>query len=238
MQPSSFTPMTVDSRELAAHPSVGSLLSTWEIPFYTDTLRSADYVFISPYEIAGRVPTIGVEVSTVTDLVGKLDGRLSWQLGDMITAYDVPYLLIDGIVNADRDGFITAGGRQICEFNRLMDILHGAQAHGVIVIQSTDPYERLRRIYQYWHRPCDSHKYFRPNAVVRDVLVPVAPAIDERILFLMGAPGVGEDRATAALATFGSLLPILLAPVAALVKIPGWGKITAENFRQFIDRMD
>lgn len=238
MQPSSFTPVTIDSRELAAHPSVGSLLDTWQIPFKTELLRSADYNFISPYEVAGRIPTIGVEVSTVPDLVGKLDGRLAWQLGDMIQAYDVPYLLVDGIINADREGYVVVAGRQICEYNRLMDILHGAQAHGVIVIQSTDPYERLRRIYQYWHRPCDSHKYFRPNAVVRDVLVPVAPAIDERIIFLMGAPGVGEDRATAALATFGSLLPIILAPVAALVKIPGWGKVTAENFRHFIDRTD
>jgi ERCC4-type nuclease len=230
--------MTIDSRELAAHPSIGALLSGWQIPYMTATLRSADYTFISPYEIAGRIPTIGVEVSTVTDLVGKLDGRLAWQLGDMITAYDVPYLLIDGLLSADREGFITVAGRQICELNRLMDVLHGAQAHGVVVIQATDVYERLRRIYAYWHRPCDSHKYFRPNSVIRDVLVPVAPAIDERIIFLMGVPGVGEDRATAALAMFGGLLPVLLAPVAALIKIPGWGKITAENFRNFIDRMD
>lgn len=236
MQPNNnFTPLTIDRREISAHPYYADFFNDAMIPWATDTLKSGDYSFISPYELAGRIPKVGIELCTVTDLIGKLDGRLSWQLGNMIQEYDVPYLLVHGSIVEDRDGYITEWGRQICRADRLYDILHGAQAHGVIVLQDQNPLERIKRIYQYWHRPCDTHKYFRPNSVVRDTTVPVAEALDERIIFLMGAPGIGEDRATSALAHFGSLLPILCAPVSALQEIPLWGKITAAKFRSFID---
>lgn len=233
-----YLPITIDSREAAAHPQIVQYLAKAGMPILSTTLKSGDYSFISPYEVSGRIPKIGIELCTVSDLIGKLDGRLSWQLGNMIQDYDVPYLLIDGTIYPDDEGYIVIAGNRVARADRLGDILHGAQSHGVIVMQDENAPERLRRIIAYWHRPCDSHQYFRPNAVVRDVNVPVAESLDERVIFLMGVPGIGEDRATAALAHYGSLLPILCSPVESLIEIPGWGKKTALAFRAFVDTMD
>lgn len=234
-----LTPITIDTRELAAHPHMGDFFRAEGIPFVTATLDCGDYVFAAPFELAGKIPTIGIEVCTVSDLVGKVDsGRLSYQLGNMIKKYDVPYLLIQGEIRTDRDGYVVVAGRQIMRAKRLNDILHGAQAHGVIVMQDEDPNTRLASIIRYWHRPCDSHNYFRPNAVIREISTPIGLPLDQRVQFLMGCPGIGEDRAQAAINHFGSLLIILTAPDYSLQKIPGWGKKTAENFRQFIDRLD
>lgn len=237
----------IDSREALAHPIV-----------VTDIMRSlgrdnvmtkqqiefGDYLFWGthlPSMAEDERPSVAIELCSVPDLCGKVNsGRLAFQLGGMLERYDFAILLIESPIQSDRDGYVRLpGGARSVSFERLMDILTAAQVHGTRVLFCRDRAfvpERILNLYHYFNKPIEEHKAFRPVPVRHLPTIPVGQAVDDRVAMLMGIPGVGEDRAAAALKKFGSIADIMVMPAELLQTIPGWGSITAKRVRSFLDR--
>lgn len=238
-----WTKLTIDDREPLNHPLIVNDLNR-ALPGLTEIqrLEFGDYAFTGNHHVDGQKITIGIEICTISDLIEKVNsGRLAFQLGNMLKIYDVSYLFVESTPTADRDGYVKIpGGIQACTFDRLTYILNGAQAHGVRVVYGRGREyagEHLATIYRYWQRDPESHKFFRPVPVQRsEFKIPLGESIDMRIITLMSIPGIGEDRARAAILHFGSLIAVLLAGETELAKVPGWGKVTARKAWQYIMR--
>lgn len=204
-------------------------------------LEFGDFAFTGCYVAkVDRNVSVGIEWATVSDLVGKLNNdRLAFQLSNMLLRYDVSVLLIGGQIQCDKDGWVILPRMaKACTYERLMDVLGAAQAHGVIVQYAAninDVPARVLQIVKYWSKDENSHKYFRNRDAKREVVLPVGEEIDKRVANLMTLPGVGEERAKDALKLYGSLRNIYMAGVSGLCLIPGWSKITATKVEQFLN---
>jgi ERCC4-type nuclease len=230
----------MDDREYRVHKDTAEALEYAGVPIKCERQDFGDYSFLGCHvEKLGRQARIGIEVSTVSDVVGKINNdRLAFQISNMLLCYDVVILLITAPVQVDREGYVSLPRMaKACTYDRLMNVLNGAQSHGVIVTYADSPqneHKYLLNLIKYWSKPEDSHKFFRSKDAIRDVVLPVGAPIDKRISNLMTLPGVGEDRAREALAIFGSLRNFYCSGEGAYKLIPGWAGITAAKVNAFV----
>lgn len=237
---SHFPPVLVDDREARMHGQIIDELELEGVPVIIERSDFGDYVFEGAHNTRlGRNPKIAIELSTVSDVVGKLNNdRLAFQLSNMILQFDVPVLMISSTIQVSEDGYVMLPRMpKACTFDRLMDVLAAAQAHGVIVLYcagTANVAKRLLHTIRYWSKPEEQHAYFRPQTVNREVVMPIGPELDKRIQCLMGLPGVGEQRAVDALKIFGSVKNVMLAGEAGMQMIPGWGPLTAKKVNAFV----
>ena len=233
--------VTIDDREHRVHTDLVNDLELLGITLNVERMDFGDYAFTGCYvSKVDRHVSVGIEVSSVSDLVGKLNNdRLAFQISNMLLRYDVTVLLITSPIQCDKDGYVTLPRMpKACTFDRLMDVLGAAQAHGAIVQYASGPLDvaaRIHQIVKYWSKDENSHKYFRNRDAKREVVLPVGADVDKRVANLMTLPGVGEERAKDALKLYGSLNNIYLAGEAGLSLIPGWSTITAKKVMQFIN---
>lgn len=249
----------IDDREASQHPQtvreLRLLLSRYHQqnpsePEPKIELRRSefgDYVFVAADILPDLLisPSIAIECATIADLCGKVNsGRLGFQLSNMIEQYDVRTLLIQGRLQRDDNGYVIIRGAPGARtsYDRVWDMLYAAECHGVMIefVDSADQTaQRILQNYLYWQRPYDSHTTFRPQGLVSQaVTIPLGEALDSRIQFLMGLPGVGEDRARALLAEFGNLTTILAVCAAGgdgVTKVKGFGKILATKLADFVN---
>jgi ERCC4-type nuclease len=203
-------------------------------------LKFGDYLFYGS-AINGIPPTICIEHGTLANITNKMQtGELAYQISGMLESYDINVLLIEGRPTQDNDGYVKIYGasRTGMKWERFHEILRAAQGHGVRVDYSTGPKESARAIrswYQWFTKPVEEHKFFRPQKTRPQLSVPIGPALDNRLVFLMGIPGVGEARALEALKQYGSALILLTRTEKELATIPLWGKKTAKAVREFLD---
>ena len=239
-RPDLYPSVTIDDREARIHDSVVTELENAGVPIVVERMDFSDYAFSGALNSRlGRNPTIGIEVSSVSDVVGKLNNdRLAFQLSNMLLRFDVSILLITSPIQTSNDGWVVLPRMpKACTFDRLMDVLGGAQAHGVVVqyaAGTADVSNRLLQIFKYWSRDEGSHKYFRPRDALREVTIPIGEEIDKRIACLMTLPGIGEQRAVDALKVYGSVRNVMLANEDGLRLIPGWGALTAKKVSTFL----
>lgn len=240
----------IDSREALAHPIVVTDIMRAlgrDNVMTKQTIEFGDYLFTgTPLTTADdaeepKRPTIAIELCSVPDLCGKVNsGRLAFQLGGMLERYDFAILLVESPLQSDRDGYVRLpGGARSISFERLMDVLLAAQVHGTRLLFCRDRAfvpDRILQLYHYFNKPLADHKAFRPTPARQLPTIPVGEAIDARVSLLMGLPGIGEDKATAALKRFGSVAEIMVMPEELLKTIPGWGIVTAKRVRTFLDR--
>lgn len=232
--------LTVDDREANIHTPILDALGLLGVRTCVQRMDFSDYAFSGTHNTRlDKEPSIGIEVSSVSDVIGKLNNdRLAFQLSNMILRFDVPILLITSPIQTTADGWVVLPRMpKACTFDRLMDVLGAAQAHGVIVqyaAGTADVPSRIHQIVRYWSREEGSHKYFRPRDAIREVTIPIGEEIDKRIACLMTLPGIGEQRAVDALKTFGSIRNLLLSGEDGMRMIPGWGALTAKKVMQFI----
>jgi len=230
----------IDDREYRVHTPVASELELAGVPVEVKRMDFGDYAFTGCHNSKlDRPVTVGIELSTVSDVVGKLNNdRLAYQLSGMLITYDVTILMITSPIQVSNDGYVILPRMpKACSFDRLMDVLGGAQAHGVIVTYcagSSNAPERLLQTIRYWTKEEGTHKYFRPGAAMRDVVIPVGEAVDSRVKALMALPDIGEQRAIDALKKFGSVYNVVVSPDNALMQIPGWGVVTAKKVAHFL----
>jgi ERCC4-type nuclease len=230
--------LTIDDREARQHPGIRhELQSASGFGIVTQRIEFGDYRWEGHPDIGA--PTVAVELSTVSDVLGKISSdRLPFQLSGMIERYAVPILLIVGPIIPTRDGFVTVhGAPPSISFDRLWSVLFAAQSHGVIVQQCRDKADisnRLIQMVNYYTKDPTYHKYFRPRGLVREAIIPLGAPIEAQVNALMAWPGIGEDRARAALAMYGSVQVVACMPPESLAKIPGWGPRTAQKVHTFL----
>lgn len=230
----------IDSRDEKHHPQIAldlgrMMRQTYKREVTVDQITFGDYSFFGvELPDLGRRPHIGIELSTVNDLVGKLDNnRLAFQISGMMDSFDIVYLMVVGHLIPDREGNIELRGvRRQIKYNRVMAVVDAATDHGVRVLQVKHNGEAAQRIwarYKYWQKPLADHKLFRPRSAI-PALVPVGPALDRVLQILTMFEGLGEDRARAGLEFAGSLQTLMVYPRAILLDIPGWGAGTVDSF--------
>jgi ERCC4-type nuclease len=234
--------ITIDDREAITHFTVHNELmrAFGHENTIIERMDWGDYAFTGAPLPSNPKPRIGIELSSISDVVGKINsGRLAFQLSGMIDAYDIPVLLVESPPSATKDGWIyIPGAPRVIRFDRFMDVLSAAQMHGVRVLYCADKSRvgaRILSLYHYWQKPYTEHKTFRHAQLEYELRIPIGEAVDSRVSLLMQVPGVGEDRAVAALKTYGSLRTLFIMPTSMLVKIPGWGLGTATALRKMLD---
>lgn len=237
---SGLPPLFIDDREARMHGQIVTALELEGIPCVIERSDFGDYWFTGAINTRlGRSPRIAIELSTVSDVVGKLNNdRLAFQLSNMLLQFDVAILMISSLIQVSSEGYVVLPRMpKACSYDRLMDVLAAAQAHGVILINcagTENVPKRLAHLVRYYSKDEGDHKYFRPQNVNREVTIPIGPEIDKRIQALMALPGIGEQRAVDALKTFGSVRNVMLASESGLREIPGWGELTARKVYTFL----
>lgn len=234
--------ITIDSREALSNPNnVVTLRTITEVS--TAQMDFADYMFEGyESEELGRRVRVGVELSTISDVCGKItSGRLGFQLSNLLTQYDVAILLIEQPASPSSDGsiYISPSVRSGLQFDRFMEVLQGAQAHGVIVTYAQNrkaaPY-RIASLYNYWNKPPELHSTFRQSPLVhRKATMTLSPELDARATTLMTLPGIGENKARALLEQWGSLRNIFNLGTAGFTVVDGIGKATANTLIEYIE---
>ncbi|MCK9469449.1 MAG: helix-hairpin-helix domain-containing protein [Porticoccaceae bacterium] len=239
-QPASPNTLYVDSRDARQHGNVVDAIKKIipAVPVVDQMMQYGDYVFGGKLPEGGDV-RVAIELSSVSDVIGKINSnRFDYQLSGMLKSYDVCILMITGNYMPDRDGYVVVhGAPRTMKYKRFTSMLFSAQMHGIVVdnipagVQSTA--EAIAARYLYWQK--SSHDTFRGLTARPDrVFLPTGDALDEQIQALMMWPGIGEDKARAALETVGSIRALTQLDKSALRTIPGWGIQTAANIDNFL----
>jgi len=232
--------LRIDARDARMHPLIAGTLQRL-LPGTTiqttEQLTFGDYVFDGVFD--DRKITIGIELSSVNDVIGKINSnRLDYQLTGMLNTYDVSILMITGNYLPDKNGYVVVyGAPRNTKYERFANALFSAQMHGVVV-DNAPPGEanaalRIAHHYKYWQKA--KHDSFRGlKAKDEKVFLPTGEGIDHQVQAVMAWPGIGEKMARDALRTFGSIRALTQMPKTELRKIPGWGVTTSANIFDFL----
>lgn len=188
----------------------------------TATLDSGDFVF------EGNGPTgnvfVGIERKALGDALGSM--RSSRYAGDqakrMSYAYDVCYLLIEGLYRPSADGLLeTHNGRewkpytlaakgpqakQYWQYSELdKHIVSMENKKNIVMVRSGSPMETVWQIvnrYQWWQKPWDSHQSCDPIKLQAELMfseVSLLRSMANQI------PGIGWERSKLVEQYFGSI---------------------------------
>ena len=191
--------------------------------------------------------TVGIERKTVPDLLNSLEsGRLvGHQLPGLVAAYNIVYLLIEGMYRPDVQGGLSRlvvrdGGwaqwqsaspsgkgwmyRDFVQRLLTLEARGGMRLHNTTDIHDTVAW--LVALHRWWERPWDEHRshecIYEPQAVSYkpvSTLRRVANAL----------PGVGLDKSVAVERHFKSIRQLACADEREWQKVPGIGKKLSSN---------
>lgn len=236
-QTSSAALIVVDDREARVHSeTVDRLVAVHGLQIRVERLTYGDFAIMG-LEHAGRHISVGIEVSTVSDLCGKItSGRLSYQAAGLLQTYDVPVLLVAGPPRVY--GEHVRNGPSIFSYARLEAVLFGAQAHGMRIAYATSAEprhvaSRIAALAEYYGKK--SHDFFRVTSPKLPLTLPLSEALDRRVEMLMSIPGVGEEKARALLMHFGSVKAVALATEKELRDVSGVGPTLARRVAEFFE---
>lgn len=212
-------------------------------PHTTCTLDYADFAWAGQGQSGGV--SIGVERKTILDLLGSMtSGRLSGhQIIGLKQAYDVVYLLVEGVCKADRkSGVLMRPGakrkwqpvehgsrrfmaRELYAFLNSMQILCG-----VHVVRTSDKAESgkwLDSCFGWWAKPWTAHKSHQMWSRASEVAQFVKPTLAARMWAQF--EGIGMDRARALAAKFPYPVDIFRAGKEELMSVEGVGAKLADS---------
>jgi ERCC4-type nuclease len=239
--------ITVDDREAGhdAHASIMEMLRASDVDVFVQRMEFADYAWTAAPWPDNPAPRIGVEVTTLSDLMGKAQsGRLGYQATGLLDNYDRAIWILKEKLYIDRRDRVRMYGTQrgYVSLKELNGILMGMADVGITPWLEEGDSELVTRLlhwYESHQKPFEAHKLFRDTGVRTPLARPMGEALDDHVFFLMGTPSklkLGEGKMRAALDMHGSIQNVVNASVADLVKVPRWGKQTAERFKAFVER--
>jgi ERCC4-type nuclease len=205
----------------AEPPALKTLGRTSTLP---ETL-GADFLFYSP--LFGRV---GVQRKAIPDLVSSLsDGRLQREIIDM-KGLDVGIWLIEGRPEWTTDGQLL-GSRSTYTEAQHFGVVFSLLSKTFWVVQTGSQPETLRclsALERWLKKPSHHSLNSRPGPSGMFGL----SKTDWQVHFMQGLPGVGYERARAAVEHFGGL-PMKL--TGDLSEVSGIGKKTAARVSEMFD---
>jgi ERCC4-type nuclease len=236
-------PLIIDDRDARVHPQIKLDIerNLDRTNVQVDRLDYGDYVFEHTHEVDGKSQTthVGIELSTVSDVAGKLgSGRLTHQMVGLLKS-GVAILMVQGWVKRNEDGTLALYGSPAkVDYTRFTQALFSLQAHGVIVVYSQDSRDSARRIvsiYRWFEKSPSQHKLLREVDAEVGVTVPIGAPIERPIAILMSVTrGLGEERARAALEQYHAVNVIVSLEPKALATIHGWGPKIASDFHKAV----
>lgn len=189
---------------------------------------------------AGRPLMVGVEIKTVSDVLACVrSGRFAEQLRGMWARYEIGWLLIEGewriedneLALRERNGYRARGHHTHQEVAAW--VLTMAQRGGCLVWRTRDRAESvawLRALYWWWtSKDFEEHRahldWYTPPLTSEAMFV--EPGLVQKVAAVL--PGIGNDRARSAAATFGSVREMVNAEPIVWQAIDGIGPKTAKR---------
>ena len=217
---------TIDDRQ-ELHTDLAGALRTLGYDATVSRLETGD-VFWWVY--AKEPLACCVEIKTLGDLAGSArSGRLGAQMRRMLE-YPLRFLLVEGGANME---YVLKGGWTI---SGLDNLLVSAQLAGIVTCRSENKFDtpfRLAALKEYTGK--EQHKSMSTPTIPLPQNIYVSPTYRAKLGMLMCIPGMGEERANAALKWAGNdLKKILGADEKELQEIEGVGKGVASKVRRFL----
>lgn len=231
--------ITVDDRESRTHPRTSTVLRA-KTKITVARLHFADYAFIAKPIGELQRPTVGIEMCTLDDFLGKMgkSRRFKFQTTGMIERYDVRIWMVQGLMIPDAKGYVKTFGRESgMYYSAAMSLIFAAEMRGVkfeFYSNQKSLDAQLLQHYLYLQKDPSEHSAFRPTTPKNIPTMPLDAALAPHIETLMSYPGVGEDKAIAALKKFGSIQMLHIVPPEKLLEIPLWGKVVTDAFHRHI----
>lgn len=231
--------ITVDDRQARTHPRTSIVLKA-KTKITITRLNFADYAFIAKPIGELQRPTVGIEMCTLDDLLGKMgkSRRFKFQTTGMIERYDVRIWMVQGLMIPNAEGYVrTFHDKSGMYYKAAMSLIFGAEMRGVkfeFYSNQKSLDEQLLQHYLYLQKDPSEHSAFRPTTPKNIPTMPLDAALAPHVETLMSYPGVGEDKAISALKKFGSIQMLHIVPPEKLLEIPLWGKVVAEAFHRHI----
>jgi len=192
-------------------------------------LPVADYHF---YDKDGNL--ILIERKEINDLLNSLaEKRIQRQLREMLDSGAESILLVEGWFTVDENLKIkTKSGLTGWNFIAVMDFLLSCQREGVKLLLSpnlgTTP-ALIASFYSYYQKSEHSALQARPKPTFT-----IDDLFSKRIYFLMGLPGIGEEKATRILERFESPWEALFVP-QKLLEVQGIGEKTVRKIVEILE---
>lgn len=171
-----------------------------------------------------------VEIKTLGDLANSArSGRLGAQMHRLLE-YPLRFLLVQGGANLE---YVLKGGWTVAGLDNL---LVSVQLAGIVTCRSEGKLDtpfRLMALKDYTGK--EKHKSMSAPTMPIKHGIYVSPTYRAKLALLMCIPGLGEDRANAALKWAGNDLgKILNASEKKLQEVEGIGKGVAKKVRRFL----
>jgi ERCC4-type nuclease len=229
--------MLADDREVMQHPDIPELLKP--VPVQVERLDTADFCFLS---IDGT--PVGIERAEIGNLLQKLrDGELERQMTKCAEAYQVVYLLTEGVYD-QHSGLLAVYKKfskgyfrnHIYPTTRLEYVIGaqvGLDGMGIRLV-STANFEcsmlMVKAIYGYHNRP--EHKLFTG---LRPIRIPVKmsanPAVPRLLSLCTRMP---EAVAIALIGKYQNIWTILNTSDKELLQVKGFGKTLLTRLRESV----
>jgi len=228
--------ITVDDRvgsaELAKHFRVRAMLGRLEF---------GDFAFVGKQE-EDELIFIGVERKKIKDMVNSIiNGRFSGhQLPGMLNAYQVSYLVVEGIwrVNPENDDLeiprqggwkpFTSGvtGAGFLKYLNSVDIITGVHVRQSGSVLGT--VRMVEALHDWWDKSWNEHG---SHLAIKKTLFPTVSLCKPSLLRRIASelPGIGIGKSASVAKEFDSVFDMVLADRDRWMKIPGIGKEIAER---------
>ncbi len=189
---------------------------------------------------------IGIERKVISDLLASIEtGRLmGHQIPGLVTAYEYPYLLVEGICRPGSHGILEvprrgswapAGfGRRTWLYGDLILFLNTVVIQaGVPVIRTSgrgETAQALHALAEWWDKPWSAHKSLKAiHGTTAPRMLLTKPSVTQTVAAQI--PGVGWEYSSAVEEAFGSVQGMVEGSVQAWAAVRGEGLTRAGRRR-------
>lgn len=232
--------ITIDDREITAHPEIPELIGT---EHRIERMETGDYAFLDFYQ-----EPVGIERCEVSNLVQKLrSGELEDQLYRCQDSYSSVILLKEGVYD-EVDGLLATHKKGNRGYYRdfvyphtTFELIKAAEIRlsemGVEIIDSPNfscSIAIVRLIHNLRTKPERDRTLFRK---IRTVNLPVKLSANPAVPRLMAlVPHLSEKAAIALIYKYDTIWAILNAPDKELLKVDGVGKGMVRNMKKSLGK--
>jgi ERCC4-type nuclease len=213
-------------------------LKQYGLTVKVDALSFGDFAFTG--NGATGACLVGIERKTVNEMVSDFDRFVGHQLPGLASTYTHYILIVEGMYRPDPQGRVEvfqwnhwkfighAAGYNYQEFTNKLNTLR--LKCGLTMIHTTAEVHtasEVHALYHWFQRPWDNHKSHQ--VVHRNVPYATTTGASVKMKVFTSFPGLGGERAVAAMKYFATIRDMVNAPVEEWLKIDGIGRKTAEK---------